>query len=231
MENRDATIHTFDEIPEDPRVITLGIIEDNPTMATSIQQALGQQEKYQVHWITTSLRETQARLAVDIPDVLLVDLGLPDGPGSRLIAEARLRRPDVEVVVITMFGDERHVIEAIEAGATGYLLKDEDMAQLPAALHQLLAGGAPMSPSIARLLVQRTHRGPATGGPGETFGLTARERELLDLLARGYTYQEVAGLLDITLHTVQTHIKRVYAKMSVHSRAEAVYEARIHRLL
>lgn len=224
-------IPNTDEIPVTPRVITLGVIEDNPTTLAAILAALTGEAGFDVRWTSGSCRETRAKLAREIPDVLLVDLGLPDGPGSALIAEARQRRADVEAVVITMFGDESHVVDAIEAGATGYLLKDDAVSDLPSALRLLLAGGAPMSPSIARLLVQRTRLRAGGGGPTETFGLTARERDLLDLLARGYTYQEVGRLLDISLHTVQTHIKRVYAKMSVHSRAEAVFEARQHRLL
>jgi DNA-binding NarL/FixJ family response regulator len=224
-------VHKGDEVPHLPRVITLGVIEDNPTTLAAILDALAVGDGFRVVWTATSCAETRAQLSREIPDVLLVDLGLPDGQGRALIAEARQRRADVEAVVITMFGDESHVIDAIEAGATGYLLKDDAVAELPAALRLLLAGGAPMSPSIARLLVQRTRQQASGIGPTETFGLTTRERELLDLLARGYTYGEVGRLLDISLHTVQTHIKRVYAKMSVHSRAEAVYEARQHRLL
>jgi DNA-binding NarL/FixJ family response regulator len=167
-------------------------------------------------------------------DVLLTDLGLPDGSGIDVITACAARHPCCAIMVITMFGDEKNVLASIEAGASGYLLKDADRLDVVRAILELRAGGSPMSPLIARkvLLRARTREAAAeTPAPGLRDGLislTGRESETLDLIARGYTYGEVAQLLSVTVGTVQTHIKSIYGKLAVHSRGEAVFEA--HKL-
>lgn len=168
---------------------------------------------------------TSARSLIDSlkPDVMLVDLGLPDGSGIDLIIEARDKSPTTEVMVITSFGDERHVVNAIEAGATGYLLKDGESAYIADSMLQMLAGGSPISASIARYLLKRFQ--PQAQSAEEVPHLTAREREVLELVAKGFSYAEIADVLSMSTHTVTSHIKHIYRKLSVNSRGQAVFEA------
>lgn len=174
-------------------------------------------------------------LEVNHADVLLTDLGLPDGSGIDVIRVCAAQWPDCDIMVVTMFGDEKNVLSSIAAGATGYILKDSDQLDVARAMKDLRNGGSPMSPLIARKVLERALQRetpavtPATSShaqPGVT--LTRRETETLDLIARGYTYDEVARLLSVSLSTVQTHIRGIYGKLSVNSRGEAVFEA--HKL-
>jgi len=161
-----------------------------------------------------------------IPDVLLVDLDLPDGSGLDLIRHVAARSDTCNIMVITVFGDERHVIESIEAGASGYLLKDSLPADFIERIRVLHAGGSPISPVIARQLLTRfvgNSAGPATS---EVPELSEREHSVLNLVTKGFTYQEIAGLLRVSPHTVLTYVKRIYRKLQVSSKTEAVYEAR-----
>jgi DNA-binding NarL/FixJ family response regulator len=167
------------------------------------------------------------------PDVLLTDLNLPDGNGIELIRSAAAG-DTTESMVITVFGDEKHVVSALQAGATGYLLKDCDAVDVSKAILQMRGGGSPISPSIARHLLKHFHppqanlpaEQPATpdsekSGPA----LTRREHEVLRLIAKGFSYQEIAETLSLSVHTVTSHIKHIYRKLAVGSRGEAVYEA------
>jgi DNA-binding NarL/FixJ family response regulator len=149
-------------------------------------------------------------------DVALVDLGLPDGTGIDVIHGLRHERPACPIVVFTIHGDADTLFEALRAGACGYLLKQTPPERLHAALLDALAGGAPMSPTVARLVV-------ASFSTNETPGaqLTARERELLALLGRGHSYGDIAKALGIGLGTVQGYVKAVYKKLEISSKAEA----------
>lgn len=158
------------------------------------------------------------------PDVLLVDLGLPDGSGLDLIRDARNLSTDILILVITVFGDETSVVGAIEAGAQGYLLKSEAPADLRESVLQVLSGGAPISPGIASHLLRR-FRQPDSSGEAIGPGFTPRERDVLTLMVKGLPYLEAAGILGVTRNTVAGHVKSIYAKLEVSSRGEAVYEA------
>ncbi len=170
------------------------------------------------------------------PTVLLTDLDLPDGNGLELIRETHSRHPATEIMVITVFGDEEHVIRAIAAGAAGYLLKDGSADYIGQSIMQLLSGGSPISASIARYLLKRFQPGGAVtppevakpsvaAAPSAGPGITERELQVLRLVAKGFSYGEIAGLLNLSVHTVTTHIKQIYRKLAVRSRGEAVYEA------
>ena len=163
-------------------------------------------------------------------DVALVDLGLPDGNGIELIREIARTRPETDVMVVTVFGDEAHVLASIEAGATGYLLKRSLNDTLGATVRELRAGGSPISPVIARQLLHRFKRGaPEPSQPATAViddgGLSEREREVLLFIAKGFTVGEIANMLHLSAHTVATHVKHIYRKLAVHSRTEAVFEA------
>lgn len=160
------------------------------------------------------------------PDVLLVDLGLPDGDGAELIEYAAGLSKQINIMVITVFGDEQRVMRAIRCGASGYLLKTDDSSDICQSIHELLDGGAPISPVIARYLIRYFREGMDEGASANSdLGLSDRELEVLRLAAKGYTYQEVADLLGLSVNTVGTHTRNVYRKLEVSSRSEAVYEA------
>lgn len=173
-------------------------------------------------------------LARETPDIMLVDLGLPDMDGLRLIAECARRHPRCEIMVITVFGDERHVLDALAAGATGYLLKESLPRDFLEPIRALRAGGSPISPIIARKLLARlVAPAPAASTPAappvpeDVPTLSTRELATLELISKGFDYDEIAGLQSISRQTVLTYVKRIFRKLQVRSKTEAVYEARL----
>jgi DNA-binding NarL/FixJ family response regulator len=174
------------------------------------------------------------------PDVLLVDLGLPDGSGLEIIRAATRLHPKCESLVISMFADEENVLASVEAGALGYIHKDSTPDDIAQVIVDMKHGCSPISPMIARRVLEK-YRNRKTDelnnqanvpsstdpGSGEKSGvaLSDREREVLDLIARGFSYAEVARLKVISVDTVRSHIKHLYCKLAVHSRSEAVFEA------
>jgi DNA-binding NarL/FixJ family response regulator len=202
------------------------IVEDEPMARQRLATALTQQPYFTLSAAVGSCAEARAALAVALPRVLLVDLGLPDGDGIELIREVAEQGREVDVMVITVFGDEKHVLAALKAGATGYLLKDSTSHDIGEAVLQLVNGGSPISPSIARYLLKRFHQEePPKPVEADMKVLTEREREVLSLIVKGFSYKEIAGLLAMSSQTVPSHIKNIYRKLAVHSRSEAVFEA------
>lgn len=159
--------------------------------------------------------------------VALIDLGLPDGSGIDLIRELRDFHPEVEIVVTTVYDDDGHLLRAMAAGAHGYLLKDRDAAELVTRLRGLDHGQAPISPAIARRILDqfRLHASFMSAGPTAAEALTARETEVLRLIGRGLTLAEAASVLTLSSQTVATHVKNIYRKLGIASRAEAALEA------
>lgn len=215
------------------RLSSILIIEDDPETRSGLCQHIEASDALSVAGAGGSVAEGIALLDSAQPpvDVLLVDLGLPDGTGEDVIRHARSLAQPPEIMVITVFGDEQHVVSAIEAGATGYLLKDSSRESLAQSIHDLLNGGSPITPIIARHILRRF--GGARSAPAElaeaqdedTPKLTPRESEVLSMVARGYTNNEIADLLQMSFHTVTSHIKHIYRKLSVRSRSEAIFEA------
>ncbi|SOY69259.1 putative TWO COMPONENT RESPONSE REGULATOR TRANSCRIPTION REGULATOR PROTEIN [Cupriavidus taiwanensis] len=210
------------------------IVEDDPLALRRLVQAVDlHAADAVVEGCAATVAEALAWLAQHQPDVLLCDLGLPDGSGIDVIRNARVRYPGCDCMVVTVFGDDQHVLASIEAGAIGYLLKDETTDRIAASIGELRAGGSPMSPLIARQVVNRLRGAPAeaaardaaTGAGSGAVVLSVRENEILDLISRGYTYAETARYLGLSVHTVQSHIKNIYGKLAVRSRGEAVFEA------
>ncbi len=159
-----------------------------------------------------------------VADLALVDLGLPDGNGTTLIQALAQRQPACTIVVTTLFGDDAHVFPALRAGAHGYLLKDQPEEKLAAALDGILRGEAPLSPAIAQRLLRVFNAVPQPMHP-DAEQLTAREREVLVLVSKGCRLPELAERLQISRHTVSDHLKHIYRKLKVNSRAEATLEA------
>lgn len=202
------------------------VVEDDRLTRESLVNKIEQDPGLRVDGTCGSVAEGRELIAGSAARVALMDLGLPDGDGTDLIHLAAHRQPPMEVMVITVFGDERHVVRAIEAGATGYLLKDADARSVAQSIHDLLAGGSPISTSIARHLLRRFRRDDDQRPPTDDgVHLTPREMEVLDVVARGYSNAEIGTLLELSLHTVNSHIKNIYRKLAVRSRSEAVFEA------
>jgi DNA-binding NarL/FixJ family response regulator len=201
------------------------IEDDEPTRERLVRAIAAHPEELELAAAVGTCREALLALRRDPPEVLLVDLDLPDGHGIELIRAARALSSDTQSMVVTVFGDEKSVLGAIEAGARGYLLKDESAEGVGVAILQLLAGGSPITPAIAQHLILRfQERVPSVGreaGPS----LSKRELEVLELVVKGFTFPEIAGLLALSPHTVGTFVRRIYRKLEVSSRGEAVFEA------
>ncbi len=216
--------------------ISVALVDDDPKVRERFKASI---EKHpDLLWLgeATCVREGKALALKACPRVLLIDLGLPDGSGMEIIQEVSQKQPNTEIMVVSMFGDEGHVVQAIEAGASGYILKDTDDLSLAEHIIQLCDGGSPMSPMIARHLLKRMQATEKQfkqdlDDSSEAASLTRREMQLLKLLARGYTYREVAEDLNVSSHTVNSHIKNLYRKLSVKTKNEAVFAATRQGLL
>jgi DNA-binding NarL/FixJ family response regulator len=204
----------------------LGVIEDNQRLAEDLIAALSRSGRITLGWHAASL--AAARKHLDDPvDVLLLDLGLPDGRGDSLVQSFRSAQPSIRIVAHTVFDSERQVMTALRAGVDGYLLKGASPEQVEESLQAARDGGTPLSPAVARYLLRRVRRDDeATTKPDSSQAqLTGRERDVLEHLARGYSYRETAESLGITTHTVAHHAKNLYSKLAANSCSEAVFEA------
>ena len=199
---------------------TVMIVEDHETTRASLVAKVSADPTLQVVADVGTLADAKRRFAELEPDVLLVDLELPDGTGTDLIEQAS---EDAHTLVISVFGDEKRVVSAIRSGAKGYLLKDDDAKEVSVAIHQLLNGESPISPAIARHLISQFQQHAACQ---TDVSLSSREQDVLTLASKGYTYAEIADLMNVSANTVGTYTKRIYTKLEVNSKAAAVYEAR-----
>lgn len=203
---------------------TVLIVEDDPPTRKRLEAAVATVAALEVTCSTGSASEAEAALEHS-PDVMLVDLGLPDGNGVDLIRSAQRRTPRTRSMVITVFADEQHVMDAIKAGAQGYLLKDGSAEYIARSIEELLAGGSPISPPIARYLLQRFQKPSRPAARDDASPLTGRELEILTMVAKGFSVAEVGELLGISERTVTTHVQHIYRKLEVSSRSQAIYEA------
>lgn len=203
---------------------SLLLVEDDPLTRAQLAAVIDASPRLQLVAAVGTVREGRDLLERGGIDILLTDLGLPDGSGSELI-ELASERGSVLSLVITVFGDETHVVQAIQMGAMGYLLKDEAATDVERAIADLVAGGSPISPAIARYLLTQMRSDRPQEKAQAVPEFSQRETEVLGYVVKGFTYAEIAALADISTHTVATHIRKIYRKLAVHSRGEAVYEA------
>jgi DNA-binding NarL/FixJ family response regulator len=204
------------------------VVDDDPTFRDLARRAIEAAGDMQLVATAADLAGGFALLESPPADVLIVDLGLPDGSGIELIHTARIVWRDCDVMVATVFGDEAHVIAAIEAGATGYLLKDSAQARLAEEIRSLNAGGSPISPLIARRLLARfSPPAPPEPAAANPLGiLSNREEAVLDLVTQGFSQTDVAERLSVSPHTVRTFVRRIYFKLGVRTKSEAILAAR-----
>ena len=202
----------------------VALLEDDSDALGFFERCIAAHEQLDLAASFSTLRAALAWFAGHSADVLLTDLALPDGHGITLIQDVASRYPECDVLVVSVFGDEDTVIACVEAGAVGYLHKDSQPQDVGQVICDVKAGASPISPMIARKLLHRL-RDQSNVQPDEPVVLSPRESEVLEMIARGYTYAEIAELQEVTLHTVQSHIKHLYSKLAVHSRSAAVFEA------
>ena len=167
--------------------------------------------------------EALSRIVADRPDVVLSDLGLPGISGIEVVGRLRELLPNLPILVLTIHGEDQHVFDALCAGACGYLLKDTEPARLLSAIRELHAGGAPMSPEVARRVVWMFQKfAPARP---EQSRLSEREKEVLQLLAEGHSYKTTAEKLFLSVDAIRFHVRNIYEQLHVHSKTEAVTKA------
>jgi DNA-binding NarL/FixJ family response regulator len=200
------------------------LVEDDAATRAYLLDALNRVPALAPVHVATDVASGTSALENYRPKLLLVDLGLPDGEGTQLIALAAKMEPRPEVLVISSLGDETHVVRALEAGASGYLLKDESPEAIGLAAIKVLEGEAPISPAIAVHLLKR-FRPVATPTP-QAHPLSEREVDILKLIAKGLRHDEVAETLGLRYSTVVSYVRDIYRKLAVHSRTEALFEAR-----
>jgi len=200
--------------------IKVAIVEDNASVREGLAGILNGSPGFNCVCACGSAEEALRQLPASPPEVVLMDINLPRRSGIDCVRQLRGQMPLVQVIMLTIEEDSDRVFESLAAGATGYLVKNVPPATILAAIQEVHRGGAPMSSQIARMLVQSFHKTRSVTPAREA--LTGREEEILQLVARGYRSKEVAEALKITTQTVETHLRNIYDKLHVRSRAGAV---------
>lgn len=236
---------------ENHRPIRVALVEDEMLFQRAFRDAIDSADDMVLLYVAGTVSQAMANLEREAVDVLLVDLGLPDGSGIDIIKAARQSWPSCDIMVSTTFGDEQHVMQSIQAGALGYLLKDSAAMAILAEIRSLHHGGSPISPVIARRILSRFQEAGLAAIPSASDDkaaaqdssvesdrdsevppiLSARESQALSYITKGFTVNEIAGLMQISPHTVQTFVRRIYSKLEVSSRVEAIQEARSRGLI
>jgi DNA-binding NarL/FixJ family response regulator len=203
--------------------LLVGLVEDDDLVREGLRVLIDGSPGFRCAGAWPSVEEALAGLSADLPDVLLMDIQLPGVSGAEGVRLVRERHPAVEILMLTVLAERARIFESICNGACGYLLKDTPPARLLDSLREAKAGGAPMSPEIARKVVELFRRAPPP--PLEEFHLTGQETKLLGLLAEGHGYQAAADRMVVSVNTVRNYVRSVYEKLHVHSSSEAVSKA------
>ena len=199
--------------------LRISIVEDDAPFRQVLENYLNQAPGFVCVSAFADPRIALRHLPQDKPDVVLMDLQLPGMSGIDCVAALRQCAPEIRVIMVTVFEQDDQVFQALAAGAYGYLVKRTPPAKILEAIREVYAGGSPMSAHIARKVVASFHQAAA-------ITLSAQEREVLTRLSHGLTYTHIAQEMDITVHTVRNYLRRIYEKLQVHSRTEAVAKFR-----
>ncbi len=200
--------------------IRVAIVEDTTSVREGMASILNASPGFECVCTCASTEEALRTIPQALPEVVLMDINLPGRSGIECVRQLKEQLPQLQIVMLTIEADSQRVFESLAAGATGYLVKSTSPAAILAAIEEVHRGGSPMSSQIARMLVQSFHR-PAA--PSEmAHNLTAREEEILGFVAKGYRTKEVAEALAISALTVEAHLRNIYDKFHVRSRAAAV---------
>jgi DNA-binding NarL/FixJ family response regulator len=203
--------------------IRVVLVEDETRTREGLTALIGGSTGFAVSGAYGSVEELLEGLDATPPDVVLTDIGLPGMSGIEGVRRLRERFPGLLILMLTVYSDDDHIFEAICAGACGYLLKDTPPARLLESIREVVAGGAPMSPGVARRTITM-FRG-AQAPPAPEHALSARELDVLSRLADGHSYKTAAHDLSVSVDTVRFHIRNIYQKLHVHSKSEAVIAA------
>lgn len=198
------------------------IYEDNSLLRESVSTMIQSNRELKLEAAFENVLNVEAEVKSHNPDFILMDIDMPGMSGIEAVKKIRTFNAHVPIIMLTVFDDNTHVFDALQAGASGYLLKKYISTKLFDAIQEVLDGGAPMSPSIARMVLASMQQKPALENP---YQLTAREKEILTSLSKGNSYKLIASEFAISIDTVRTHIKKIYEKLQVHSQTEAVSKA------
>jgi DNA-binding NarL/FixJ family response regulator len=208
--------------------VRVSVYEDNTLLRESVTSLLRLKEGTQVVNAYENALAIEEQIKKDKPDLVLMDIDMPRMNGIEAVKKIRSFNDRVAILMLTVFEDDHHVFDAICAGASGYLLKKHISTRLFDSIDEILSGGAPMSPSIARMVISSMQQGARDPNP---YSLTPREREMLTSLSNGNSYKLIAVEFSISIDTVRTHIKKIYEKLHVHSQTEAVAKALKEKLV
>jgi DNA-binding NarL/FixJ family response regulator len=198
------------------------LYEDNPLLSESIQSMLRLNDTIQLKGAFETPLYVSTHLAQFTPDLLIMDIDMPHMTGIEAVTKVRSTNKEIPILMLTVFDDNQHVFDAICAGASGYILKKHISTKLFSAIEEALEGGAPMSPSIARMVLNSMQQKSIDANP---YQLTPKEKEVLTSLSKGNSYKMIAAEHEISLDTVRSHIRKIYEKLHVHSQTEAVSKA------
>jgi DNA-binding NarL/FixJ family response regulator len=214
---------------DDSRVVAVAIIEDQREVREGVATLINSTKGYQCIGQYRSMEEALAKFDKQRADAMLVDLGLPGMSGIDGIKLLKQRFPETTILAFTVYDDDENIFEALCAGASGYILKNTPPARLLESLSEVVSGGAPMSPEVARRVIDlfRTFRPPQRA----SHRLTAQEIQIIKLLVEGHSYKTAAAELGISINTVSFHLRNVYEKLQVHSKSEAVSKALRNRIV
>jgi DNA-binding NarL/FixJ family response regulator len=210
-------------------VIKVAVIEDHHKFRECLEFLLNSTEGYRCVGSFRTMEEALQKIGHALPDFILLDIGLPGMSGIEGLKILKERYPDVLVMMNTVFDDDERIFDALCAGACGYLLKKTPPAQLLESVKQAVAGGAPMSPEVARRVIRLFRE--ISPPEKEDYQLTPHELRLLQLLSEGHSYKSAAVQLNVTAKTISFHLQKIYEKLHVHSKSEAVSKALRHRLI
>jgi DNA-binding NarL/FixJ family response regulator len=199
--------------------LTVSVVEDDPRLRATLVRLIDREEGFRCASEHADAEAALQEIPAVHPRVVLMDINLPGMNGVECVRRLKALLPDTQVVMLTVYEDAEIIFSALASGATGYLLKRTPAAEILAGIRDVCAGGSPMSSQIARLVVESFH---GTSAAAPTDPLSGREREVLEHLAKGYLYKEIAAALNISYDTVREYIRRIYEKLQVHSRTEAV---------
>lgn len=202
-------------------MINIGIVEDNVKIRNLIQRYLDMQESMSCKTAMDSVEEMLDHLKEhDPPDVMLMDIQLPGMSGIKGIEIIKKNYPDVEIIMLTVYHDSHKIFDSLVAGASGYLLKHTSLPEIKESIENLVAGGAPMSPQIARKVIEHFNQPEPEKKPKSN--LTPREQDIVNGLVDGLSYKLIADRYDISIDTVRAHIRNIYKKLHVNSKAEVI---------
>ena len=204
--------------------ISISIVEDNDQLRATLAKVIARADGFRFATDYASAEDALADLPKVKPDVVLMDINLPGINGVECVRKLKALLPQTQVMMLTVYEDTENIFNALAAGANGYMLKRTPTKELVEAIREMQRGGSPMTTHIARLVVQSFQKpaAPAAASSGNLSELSEREQQVLDLLAQGLIYKEIAEKLNIGYETVHTYIRRIYEKLQVRTRTEAV---------